>query len=302
MTGTDPTGADPTGTDPTGADTPNRPVPFSLLLPVYEKDDPAHFARAFSSSVTAQTLPPDEVVLVQDGEIPAPLHQAVTEAIASTTVPVVHVRIPDRGGLADALTAGLAACSFDVVARMDADDVSLSSRFERQLARVHEGFDLVGTGMLEFADDTSAVLGRRTPPIGATAIAKYARFHDPFNHPTVMYRRAAVDRAGGYEDIGLMEDYWLFARMIHSGARVENLPDALLMYRVGAGAYSRRGGRKQFEAELNLQRALRSIGFTTRAQFLRNIAVRGIYRFVPVGIRTVLYRRLIARGFRNDHS
>lgn len=284
----------------TGTDTPQRPAPFSLLLPVYEKDEPEHFARAFSSSVAAQTLPPDEVVLVQDGAVPEALEAAVADAIASTNVPVVHIRIPERGGLANALTAGLAACSFDIVARMDADDVSLSSRFERQLAKVHEGFDLVGTGMLEFADDTSAVIGRRTPPTGADAIAKYARFHDPFNHPTVMYRRAAVERAGGYEDIGLMEDYWLFARMIHSGARVDNLPDALLMYRVGAGAYSRRGGRKQFEAELNLQRALRTIRFTTRAQFFRNLAVRGLYRFVPVRIRTVLYRRLIARGFSDD--
>lgn len=285
----------------TGTDTPERPAPFSLLLPVYEKDEPEHFARAFSSSVAAQTLPPDEVVLVQDGDVPDALEAAVADAIASTTVPVVHIRIPERGGLANALTAGLAACSFDIVARMDADDVSLSSRFERQLAKVCDGFDLVGTGMLEFADDTSAVIGRRTPPTGASEIARYARFHDPFNHPTVMYRKAAVERAGGYEDIGLMEDYWLFARMIHSGARVDNLSDALLMYRVGAGAYSRRGGRKQFEAELNLQRALRTIRFTTRVQFCRNLAVRGLYRFVPVRVRTVLYRRLIARGF-SDHG
>lgn len=283
----------------TGDGTPQRPTPFSLLLPVYENDDPSQFTSAFSSSVTAQSLPPDEVVIVQDGAIPDALEKAVKVAVASTNVPVVYVRIPERGGLANALTAGLAACTNDIVARMDADDVSLSSRFERQLAKMHEGFDLVGTGMLEFTDDTSEVVGRRTPPTGAANIARYARFHDPFNHPTVMYRKDAVQRAGGYEDIGLMEDYWLFARMIHSGARVENLPDALLMYRIGAGAYSRRGGHRQFHAEVSLQRALRSIRFTTRAQFCRNIAVRGIYRFIPVAVRTRLYRSFIARDFKN---
>ena len=97
----------------TGTDTPQRPAPFSLLLPVYEKDEPEHFARAFSSSVAAQTLPPDEVVLVQDGDVPEALEAAVAAAIASTNVPIVHIRIPERGGLANALTAGLAACSFD---------------------------------------------------------------------------------------------------------------------------------------------------------------------------------------------
>lgn len=274
--------------------------PFSLLLPVYENDDPAQFTRAFSSSVQAQTLPPAEVVLVQDGPVPDALATAIDEAVAAAPVPVNHVRIEERGGLANALTTGLAACSHDIVARMDADDVSLSTRFERQIHRLEEGLDLVGTGMFEFADDTSAVIGRRTPPTGADTIARYARFHDPFNHPTVMYRRAAVDRAGGYEDIGLMEDYWLFARMIHTGARVDNLPDALVMYRVGAGAYSRRGGSQQFQAELSLQRSLRATGFTTRVQFVRNVVVRGLYRFVPVGIRTVLYRRLIARGFQSE--
>ena len=274
-----------------------RTADFSLLLPVYRNDDATQFARAFSSSVQAQSIMPAEVVIVQDGEVPSELSTAIAAAIDASPVPVEHVRIAENGGLANALTVGLAACSHDVVARMDADDVSLSSRFERQIAAMKTGLDLVGTGMLEFAEDTSEVLGKRTPPVGADAIATYARFHDPFHHPTVMYRKAAVERAGGYEDIGLMEDYWLFARMIHTGARVDNIPDALLMYRVGAGAYARRGGTAQFSAEVRLQRALRGIGFTTRLQYVRNITVRGLYRYVPVGIRTRLYRRLIAKGF-----
>lgn len=275
---------------------------FSLLLPVYRNDDATQFTRAFSSSVQSQSVMPAEVVIVQDGEVPAELADAISTSIATSPVPVELVRIASNRGLANALTVGLSACTHDVVARMDADDVSLSSRFERQLAAMETGLDLVGTGMLEFAEDTSEVLGKRTPPVGASAIARYARFHDPFHHPTVMYRKAAVERAGGYEDIGLMEDYWLFARMIHTGAVVENIPDALLMYRVGAGAYARRGGAAQFSAEVRLQRALRRIGFTTRLQYVRNITVRGMYRYVPVAIRTRLYRRLIARGFHSGSA
>ncbi|MCW4457806.1 glycosyltransferase [Microbacterium sp. MPKO10] len=270
---------------------------FSLLLPVYGNDEPDQFERAFASATSGQTLQPTEVVLVQDGPIPDRLERSIDHVKAECPMPVTHIVLEERGGLAQALTIGLEHCSFDIVARMDADDVALSERFAKQMTKMSEGFDLVGTGMYEFADDTSEVLGRRTPPIGADAIAKYARFHDPFNHPTVMYRKATVARAGSYDDIGLMEDYWLFARMIHAGARVENLPDPLVMYRVGDGAYARRGGRRQFEAEWNLQRALRRIGFTTRAQFTRNIAVRGIYRFVPVGLRKLMYRRMIQRGF-----
>lgn len=270
---------------------------FSLLLPVYGNDEASQFERAFTSATSGQTRMPTEVVLVQDGPIPEKLDKAVETVMGACPVPVVRVIIDERGGLARALTLGLEHCSYDVVARMDADDVALSERFERQLAKMSEGYDLVGTGMYEFADDTSEVLGKRTPPVGSDEIARYARFHDPFNHPTVMYRKATVARAGNYEDIGLMEDYWLFARMIQAGARVGNLPEPLVMYRVGAGAYARRGGSKQFHAEWNLQRALRRIGFITRVQFARNLLVRGVYRFVPVGVRRVLYRRMIQRGF-----
>lgn len=270
---------------------------FSLLLPVYSGDKSRYLERAFRSSVNDQTVAPSEVVIVQDGPISAELSTAVAQLIAGSPVPARLLLLEKNRGLARALDAGLAECRFDVIARMDADDVSLPTRFEKQLAAISSGLDLVGTAMFEFAEDDGAVLGKRIPPEGQATIARYARFHDPFNHPTVMYRRSAVLAAGGYIDVGLMEDYWLFARMINSGARVNNLPEALLMYRVGDGAYARRGGLEQLQAELRLQKEFRRLGFTTWVQTVRNVIVRGGYRLVPVGIRRIAYRRFIARGF-----
>ncbi len=81
-------------------------------------------------------------------------------------------------------------------------------------------------------------------------------------------------------------------------SEVDNVAEPVVMYRVGTGAYSRRGGREQWRSEMLLQRAFRRIGFTSRREYLRNIAVRGVYRFVPEGLRTTLYRRFIARGGR----
>lgn len=273
-------------------------APFSLLLPVYAGDDAGFLLRAFASAVPEQTLPPDEVVIVRDGPVPPPLAAALAGVAADCPVPITVLELPRNVGLAAALTAGLAACAHDVVARMDADDVAMPDRFAAQLALIDEGADLVGSGLAEFVDDETVVVGTRTPPIGADAIARYARFHDPFNHPTVVYRRRAVDRAGGYVRVGLMEDYWLFARMIAAGARVANLPEPLVRYRIGAGAYRRRGGVAQLRAEVRLQRLFRGIGFTTRAQFVRNVAVRGGYRLLPEGVRRASYRRLLHRGFR----
>jgi glycosyltransferase involved in cell wall biosynthesis len=272
---------------------------FSLLLPVYAGDKAAYFTKAFASTVVEQSRRPSDVVIVQDGPIGTELAAAVAAATASSPVPVNHVRLPANVGLARALETGLGHCAHDVVARMDADDISLPSRFERQLAVMDAGYDLVGTGMLEF-DEAGRVLGKRIPPTDPDDIVTSARFHDPFNHPTVVYRRSVVARAGGYRELPLMEDYWLFARMIQAGARVANLPDPLVMYRVDAGAYGRRGGLTLFRSEVALQRSLLKDRFVTRGQFARNVLVRGGYRFVPVVVRRVAYRRFIVRNYRTD--
>ncbi|MDT7579561.1 MAG: hypothetical protein QOK35_825, partial [Pseudonocardiales bacterium] len=114
------------------------------------------------------------------------------------------------------------------------------------------------------------------------------------NHPTVVYRRDCVRSVGGYGDFAHMEDYLLWAKMILAGARVANVAEPPVLYRVGAGAYRRRGGLAQLRTELGLQRRLRGLGFTTRAQFVRNVVVRGGYRLVPEGVRRVAYRRMVA--------
>jgi glycosyltransferase involved in cell wall biosynthesis len=275
---------------------------FSLLLPVYARDDPAQLDRAFRSAVHEQTLRPTEALIVRDGPIPEALAAVVDELIATSPVPTRMLPLEQNVGLAEALTAGLEVCTYDVVARMDADDVALPERFAKQLALLDTGFDLVGAGLYEFEDDEAVTIGVRTPPTGEEHIKRYARFHDPFNHPTVVYRRAAVQAAGGYVPVGLMEDYWLFARMLASGARAENIAEPLVKYRVGAGAYRRRGGLKQLMAELRLQRMMRRAGITTPLQMLRNVVIRGGYRLVPEGIRKVAYRGLLQRGFRRGAS
>jgi glycosyltransferase involved in cell wall biosynthesis len=209
---------------------------------------------------------------------------------------VNHIVLERNVGLAKALTEGLAHCRHDIVARMDADDIALPHRFEVQIpALVDHGLDLVGSGLFEFAGDVGTILATRTPPIGAERIEAVARFRDPFNHPTVVYRKSAVERAGGYLDLGLMEDYWLFGRMIEAGCVVDNVAEPLVMYRVNDGAYARRGGWAQLRAEVQLQHRFRRSGFTTRGQWMRNVAVRGGYRLVPVPLRRAAYRRLIAR-------
>lgn len=271
---------------------------FSLLLPVYHGDNAAHLRHSFHSSVNDQALRPTEVVLVEDGPVGPALSEEIAHLIESSPVPVTHVRISENAGLAKALTTGLAACTYDVVARMDADDISLPERFAVQIPLIAAGNELVGSGMCEFSEDASGAEvpgAQRNPPTSPADIARYARFHDPFNHPTVVYTKTAVARAGGYAPLGLMEDYWLFVRMIADGAKARNSSERLVKYRVSSGAYKRRGGLKLLASELQLQRAFRRSGFTTSAQFVRNVLIRGGYRLIPEPVRRYFYRSIILR-------
>lgn len=274
--------------------------PFSMLMSTYAGDSPEFLRLAFESSVHEQTRRPDQVVLVQDGPVPGALTETIQDLVSASPVPVDHVVLDENAGLGPALDRGLAACRHEIVARMDADDVSLPKRFERQLPLVEAGADIVGSGLLEFETSVDDVVGRRTPPVDPCEIRRVIRFRDPFNHPTIVYRKSAVLAVGGYTNMALMEDYLLFTRMVENGAQPANVSEPLVYYRIGAGAYARRGGLQLLRSELALQRRFRRLGITTRSQYLRNVTVRGGYRLVPEPLRKIAYRWLIAnRGSRS---
>lgn len=288
---------EPAGLEPASGRVLPPGTPFALLISTWAGDRPDYLALAFESSVQLQTRPPAQVVLVQDGPVPPELSEQVARLAEASPVPVTHVVLEANQGLGPALDAGLAASEHEVVARMDADDWSEPERFERQLPLIEAGADIVGSGLWEFRRDprdSHDLVGRRTPPVDPAEIRRVISFRDPFNHPTVVYRRSAVQAAGGYTDMALMEDYLLFTRMVRAGAVPANLPDPLVRYRIGDGAYARRGGTDLLRSELALQRRLLDLGLVTRRQYARNVVVRGGYRLVPEPVRRRAYRRLLA--------
>jgi glycosyltransferase involved in cell wall biosynthesis len=267
--------------------------PFSLLVPVYDGDRPDHIRRAMRSAVDDQTVRPDQVVIVRDGPVRDELARCLDEFQRASPVPVTFVPLLTNRGLGPALDQGLAASWFDVIARMDADDVAMPHRFEVELPLIADA-DIVGAGLYEFVEDTNEIVGQRVPPTDPVRIRRYARMHDPFNHPTVVYRREAVLAAGGYGDLPLMEDYALFARMLAGGARPVNVAEPLVFYRVGEEAFRRRGGARLLRSELRLQREFLRCGFTSPPEYLRNVIVRGGYRLIPWWLRRAVYRPLVA--------
>ncbi|WP_052206867.1 glycosyltransferase [Sinomonas humi] len=263
---------------------------FSVLLPVYAGDAANRVSRAIASVTVDQTVPPAQLVIVRDGPVGDDIEAVLREAEGNLDHPADVLRLPAGVGLAGALDAGLERCRHDVVARMDADDVALPERFERQLALLAEGYDIVGSAIAEIGDDESHRFASRPVPVTHREIMAQLDFRTPFNHPSVMYRASAVRAAGGYRGVPDMEDYWLWARMLHGGSRGANVPDVLVLYRVSDGAYARRGGGRMLLAELRLQRHMLASGYLGPLSFGRNVLVRGAYRLVPTRVRRRSYR------------
>jgi hypothetical protein len=148
--------------------------------------------------------------------------------------------------------------------------------------------------MQEIGDDESVVLATRSVPTSPPQIRAAARARNPISHPTVVFRRAAAEAVGGYQAVPAAEDYWLWARMIAAGATVRNLAEPLVRYRISGGAYERRGGLRVLVNDVATQDQLLAGGFITRPEWLRNVAIRVVYRFLPTAVRTGRYRRMVA--------
>ena len=264
---------------------------FSVLMPVYHKDDPVYFREALAS-LLPQLPWVDEVVLVKDGPLGAPLEAALDTQRA--LLPLRVVALPCNVGLARALNAGLAHCRSDWVFRFDADDLCVPERAALQSARLRAGgLDILGGQIEECDPATLAVTGRRLVPCEAQAIRSFLRRRTPFNHMTVCFRRAFVRTIGGYPDIPQKEDYALWARAIGRGARVANLPQVLVRARAGRGLMARRGGLSYARSELALQAFLWRAGVQPAWSSVLAGCARAALFAAPAALRQLVYRRML---------
>ena len=126
---------------------------FSVLLSTYYKEQPQFF-RAALDSIFSQTLPAPEVVLVCDGPLTPELDALVEGYQAQHPEVFKVVRLEKNGGLGNALNEGIKNCSYDIIVRMDTDDISFPTRFERQInfLREHPEVDLLSSSIDEFVD------------------------------------------------------------------------------------------------------------------------------------------------------
>lgn len=272
-------------------------TPFSVLMSVYRNDRPDYFRVAVESVTIWQTLQPSEVVIVVDGPVPKNLEHTIKELERDISI-VKLVWLAENGGLGNALRIGMEIISNELVMRMDADDISLPDRFEKQVSYLQEnpGCHLLGGQISEFIDQETNEAGKRIVPCSHREIAMRLRSRCPFNHVSVAMSRSRVLDVGNYVDWHFNEDYYLWVRMAEAGCQFANLPEVLVHVRVGKEMYARRGGWKYFCSEKKLQDYMLRHAMISLPLYIFNVSVRFVIQVImPNKLRGIIFINLFRR-------
>lgn len=265
---------------------------YSVLMTVYCKDNPEYFALAIDSMIN-QTLKPDEIVLVKDGPITKELQNVIDERIKISNI--VEVQLEKNMGLGLALNEGLKVCKNELIARMDADDISLPNRCEKQVKTFQQDsqLDIVGLHVKEFDEEMDNIIGERRVPLANNDIYKFARTRDPFNHPTVMYKKSKVMAAGMYGSYRKNQDTDLWIKMLSQGANCMNLNDDLFRFRFDKNTYKKRKNWINTKLLIQIRKNAFKNGFCTFLDFIKVFFAQiGIF-IVPTKMQKFIYRNLL---------
>lgn len=270
----------------------NEYPPFSVAMSVYKNDNPIFFDRALQSITENQIVMPTEIVIIVDGPVDEKIN-AVIEKYSEKYGNLNVIRLDKNAGLGNALKLAIENAKYELIARMDSDDVSAPNRFEQQLEILtkNSAVDIVGGDISEFIGDENNIVAKRKVPILDKEIKEYLKTRCPFNHMTVMYKRSAVLKCGNYIDLFYNEDYWLWIRMVENNCIMANTGTVLVNARVGEDMYKRRGGKQYFNSEIFLQKYMLKNRIINLPTFVLNSSKRFVVQMLlPNAIREWVFK------------
>ena len=269
---------------------------YSVLMSVYAKESAQNLRQAMESMLR-QTMPPDDFVLVCDGPLTPELDSVIEAKHIEMGQVLQVIRLPQNGGLGHALNEGLKHCKNELVARMDSDDIAYPDRCEKQIAvfNTHSEVSICSGIVEEFTTDPNTVDTKRVLPETNAEIVEFAKKRNPFNHPCVMYKKSAVEAVGSYQDFYLLEDYYLWLRMLMAGYQGYNIQEPLLRMRAGSDMYLRRAGWKYAKTQAKLFKFMKQQGFIGNGQYIKSCVIRSGSALAPNWLRKFMFEKVLRK-------
>ena len=263
-------------------------------MSLYFKEKPGYVEECFQS-LLRQTVKADEWVVVEDGPLTDELYAVLDKYEKEYPGLIKRVPLEKNQGLGLALQAGVPECSNEIIARMDTDDICREDRFEKQLAEFEKDpeLDITGSHIDEFEDTPDTIVAKRIVPVTDAEIKKYQKKRDAFNHMTVMYKKKAVLDAGNYQSCPLMEDTYLWCRMMKNGAKCMNVDDSLVYARIGKDMFDRRGGWAYFKKYKTGKKMVYETGYISWFDYASVIVIQFFVALVPRRLRGWIFKKLL---------
>lgn len=259
---------------------------FSVLMSVYYKENPEYLKQSIESIIN-QTVKPNEIVIVKDGKLTKELNEVIKKYKVKT------VQLKENVGLGKALKIGIEKCKYDIIARMDSDDISTQNRFELQLKEFEkdESLSLVGGQVIEF--DEKEIGKKRCAPINIEEIKKFSKKRNPFNHMTVMFKKQDVLKVGNYHHMPFFEDYYLWILLLKNNYKLINVDNVLAYVRSGKEMTKRRGGLKYLLLTYKFEKQIYNLKYIKLNEYLTNLLIRTVVCLVPNKIRRIIYTKIL---------
>jgi glycosyltransferase involved in cell wall biosynthesis len=259
----------------------------SLVVPSF--NEAPEIVRASLASVRAQTMVDFECIVI-DESINEARARACREACEADPR-FYYVHPSERLGLPRSLNLGIARARAPLVARFDSDDLCQPDRLAQQVAFLdaHADVGVLG-GALEIIDEGGMPVGLRHYPAAHAEIARRMQMTTALAHPTVMFRRALVERHGGYDaSFRFAEDLDLWLRWLNAGVRFANLPQVLVRYRQQVTRRNPRHWR------FNLRARTHNFAPSYLLRRTAGIGCIAVWSAVPGALQESIFRALILR-------
>lgn len=269
---------------------------YSVLMTVYKNDNPEWFTFAIES-ILNQTIKPDEFVIVQDGPVPETIEKIIDKYVKDYDKLFVIYKFKENQTLGPALHKGVELCKNNFIARMDSDDYCIPTRIEEEF-KIFESdpeLSLVGSNVIEFEGTPENHISNVILPETQDEIYNFSKKRCPFRHPSLLYKKDAVLKAGNYRKYYLCEDYDLYNRMLRTGSKCYNIQKPLTYMRVDKNFYKRRGGIKYLKSILKFKKEQLHVGYLTRWQYIRTATPHIIVCLMPNFLRDFVYRKMLRK-------